>query len=182
MDNLKIKRLTELGATLALATILNFVKVYELPQGGSVSLEMLPIFFIALRWGLKEGLILGSLYGVLQLMLGAKIYYPLQAILDYPLAFGLLGIAGIVHNWLKVEKNKKNLILISLSILVGSFLRLVVHTISGVLFFAEYAPKEQNIWLYSAGYNLSYMLPEAIITIVVMIILIRSLPEFIKDI
>ncbi|MGM0470723.1 MAG: energy-coupled thiamine transporter ThiT [Bacillota bacterium] len=175
MESQKIKELSELGIALALATILNFIKVYELPQGGSVSLEMVPIFFIALRWGVKQGITLGILYGSLQLILGAKIYYPLQAILDYPLAFGSLGVAGVIHNvFAEIDKSLKELILVSISILFAGSLRLIIHTVSGVIFFAEYAPESQNPWFYSIGYNLSYMLPEIMITVVIMIILLRS--------
>jgi thiamine transporter len=174
----KTKKLTELGVALALATVLNFIKLYELPQGGSVSLEMLPIFFIALRWGLREGIVLGSMYGVLQLLLGAKIYYPLQAIIDYPLAFGVLGLTGIVSYWLDRNNLSKRIILTTGGILIGSLIRLLLHTISGVIFFAQYAPKGQNVWIYSFGYNASYMIPETIITILIMILLIRNIPDF----
>ncbi|SJZ57091.1 energy-coupled thiamine transporter ThiT [Selenihalanaerobacter shriftii] len=180
MNNLKTKKLTELGIALALATILNFIKIYELPQGGSVSLEMVPIFFIALRWGIKEGLILGSTYGVLQLLLGAKIYYPIQAVLDYPVAFSVLGLAGIINTWLRKAKIKKRIILVIIGVLLGGALRLLVHTISGVVFFSQYAPESQNVWIYSSVYNLSYMLPETIITIIIMIFLLKSSADLLE--
>lgn len=179
MNDQKVRRLTELGIALALATILNFVRIYQLPQGGSVSLEMIPIFFIALRWGLKEGITLGGMYGILQLILGAKIFYPLQAILDYPVAFGSLGLAGIIHNWIDKNNLKENGILIFSSVILAGGVRLLIHIISGVIFFGEYTPKGQNVWLYSLGYNASYMLPEILITIIVMIFLVKSSSSFI---
>ncbi|MBM7624141.1 energy-coupled thiamine transporter ThiT [Sporohalobacter salinus] len=179
MNNKKVKRLTELGIALALATLLHFVRIYQLPQGGSVSLEMIPIFFIALRWGLKEGITLGCMYGILQLILGAKIFYPSQAILDYPVAFSSLGLAGIVHNWTSRNNFKENGMLITGGVILAGGIRFLIHVISGVIFFGEYAPEGQNVWIYSLGYNASYMLPEIVITIVVMIFLVKSSSSFI---
>ncbi|MCK8828002.1 energy-coupled thiamine transporter ThiT [Natroniella acetigena] len=164
MDNLKTRRLAELGLALALAVILNFFKIYQMPQGGSISLEMLPIIFIALRWGAKDGFLLGVAYGILQVLLGGFVVHWAQLILDYPLAFGLLGLGGIVGKFFK-----KDLLLIVSSALIGGTLRFLAHFLAGAIFFADYAPQGQNIWIYSFVYNVSYILPEIIITVVIML-------------
>jgi len=175
MDNIKIRKLTELGVALALATILNFLKLYKMPQGGSVTLEMIPIIFIALRWGWKEGVFLGATYGLLQLLLDASIYYPLQAILDYPLAYGLVGFAGLVSNLFAKSSFKVRSTLITMATILGASFRLLAHVISGVVFFGDYAPKGVDVWVYSLGYNASYMIPQIIITIIALVLLNKGL-------
>ena len=93
-----VQALAEIGVAIALAAVLGQVRLFVMPQGGSVSLEMLPIIFIAVRRGVVPGLVAGVLYGLLQLVLpGAFIYHPAQVALDYPLAFGALAVAGLVR-------------------------------------------------------------------------------------
>src|SRR6056297_3456202 len=92
---ISLRAITEISVAVALSLILNFLPLWKMPQGGSVSLEMLPIFFIALRWGLKEGLLAGFVYGLLQLAFNPFIIHPVQLILDYPLPYMLLGLSGI---------------------------------------------------------------------------------------
>jgi thiamine transporter len=94
--------------------------------------------------------------GLGQLFFGAYIVHPAQLILDYPLAFTLLGVAGFMR--------KTPLV----SVVVGSFLRFVAHFVSGVIFFGQYAPEGMNVLAYSAIYNASYMLPETVITLLVI--------------
>ncbi len=91
--------LTEAGIMIALSVLLSRIKIYEAPMGGSVTAgSMIPIILFALRWGgVKPGVITGATFGgVLKLMLGGYVYTPIQAILEYPIAFGLLGLAGII--------------------------------------------------------------------------------------
>ncbi len=172
MKRSKIRRLTELGVALALAAILNYIKVYQMPQGGSVSLEMIPIIFIAFRWGWKDGFLLGVAYGALQIILGGYIVHWVQAVLDYPLGFGVLGLAGLIN--ITGQKGRKTL-MISIGVILGGLARFIAHLLSGAIFFGDYAPKGVNVWVYSAGYNLSYILPEVIITVIVMIFLFKGL-------
>lgn len=173
-----VKQLVEMGVALALAVVFGLIRVYRLPQGGSVSLEMVPIFFIAFRYGPLAGMVTGALYGVLQLFLGAYIVHPLQLILDYPLAFAPLGLAGLFREFMKRGK----VWVTTLAIFIGSLGRFSCHFLSGVIFFAQYAPDEMwgisiggNPYLYSTLYNLSYLLPEALITLGVVILLRRIL-------
>ena len=86
---------------VALAQILGYLKLYELPQGGSITLSMLPIFFFAVRWGLKDGLLCSFVFGILQLLLDGGFAIGGQSMLgDYILAFGVLGLAGLpVPSW-----------------------------------------------------------------------------------
>ncbi|MDD4160570.1 MAG: energy-coupled thiamine transporter ThiT, partial [Synergistaceae bacterium] len=89
-----IKILVEGSLCIALSIALSFIKLFALPQGGSVSLGMLPIFIFAIRRGGAAGVSAGLAVGLLRLFLGGYVVHPIQALLDYPVASALLGTAG----------------------------------------------------------------------------------------
>jgi thiamine transporter len=151
-----VRVMAEVALAAALAVVLSLIKLYTLPQGGSLSLEMIPVFYIAVRRGGVLGCVTGLLMGLGQLFFGAYIVHPAQLVLDYPLAFTLLGVAGFMRSAPLV------------GVVVGSFLRYAAHVLSGMIFFAQYAPEGMNVLAYSAIYNASYMLPETVITLVVI--------------
>jgi thiamine transporter len=155
-----VRVMVEVALAAALAVVLSLVKLYTLPQGGSLSLEMIPVFYIAVRRGGVLGCVTGLLMGLGQLFFGAYIVHPAQLVLDYPLAFTLLGVAGFMRSVPLV------------GVVVGSFLRFAAHTLSGVIFFAQYAPEGMNVLAYSAIYNGSYMLPETVVTLVVIALIL----------
>ena len=143
------------------------IKIFTLPQGGSVTLgSMVPIFLLALRRGPRMGIIGGVAFGLIALLedtsSGAEIiFYPAQVILDYPLAFGSLGLAGFFRR------------IPILGVTVSVIARFCSHFVSGVLFFASFAPAGVSPFVYSALYNGGFLLPEFVITAVVMIGLVR---------
>lgn len=149
--NTKTRMLVEGGLAAALAIALSYLKLWRMPQGGSVTLENIPLLIFSLRWGMKAGIGTGVVAGLIQLMLGGYVVHPAQALLDYPLAFGALGLAGSVARPLWV------------GLTIGSFMRLACHVLSGVIFFGSYAPEGTNVWLYSTIYNGSYMLPNLVL-------------------
>ena len=152
-----VQTLAEIGIAVALAAVLGQVRLFMMPQGGSVSLELLPIIFITVRRGVVPALVGGFLYGLLQLVLpGAFVYHPVQAALDYPLAFMSLATAGLV-----VVTGIRSL---ALAVGLAIVARLVCHFLSGLIFFAAYAPAWEAPWLYALTYNLLYLLPEAVLT------------------
>ena len=162
-----VQALAEIGVAVALAAVLGQLRLFVMPQGGSVSLEMLPIIFIAVRRGVVPGATAGLLYGLLQLGLpGAFVYQPVQAALDYPLAFMALGVAGFitVRGWRTL----------ALAVILALAARFCFHFLSGLIFFASYAPKWENAWLYSATYNLLYLVPEGIITTLLLWPLLKA--------
>lgn len=169
MKNTSTKMLTEAGLMIAAAQILSYVKIFEAPYGGSVTAgSMIPIIIFSLRWGVKSGLLAGTAYGVLQFLLGGTIYsYHIVSILfDYLVAFGLLGLAGLFRNSIT-------------GVFTGTFLgllgRFVCHVISGVVVWASYAPEGMNPLVYSVLYNGSYLLPELVITLVIVGVLYKPL-------
>lgn len=162
-----VQAYAELGVAVALAAVLGQVRLFTMPQGGSVSLELLPIVFVAVRRGVVPALVAGSVYGLLQLILpGAFVYHPAQALLDYPLAFAALCAGGFVAvaGWRSLT--------LAVTLSVGA--RFVFHFLSGMIFFAEYAPEWEAPWLYSITYNLLYLVPEGLLTVVLLWPLLRA--------
>jgi thiamine transporter len=147
----------------ALASVLDRLKLFEMPQGGSITLVMLPILFIAFRRGLRAGLLTGFLVGLIQLLIGGYFLNPLQVLFDYLLAMTAVGTAGLFRN-----KSLKNLFA---GTLLASALRLLSNFISGVVYYGSYAPKGTPVWLYSLLYNSSYILPAATISFLVLVLL-----------
>ena len=164
---LSVKQLTFCAVAMALALVASFIKFASLPMGGSITLfSMFFICFIGYLYGPKIGIMTGVAYGILQLILEPYIYAPLQVLLDYPLAFGALGMAGFFSN------KKFGL---TTGVIVGILGRYICHVISGYVFFASYAPEGMNPMLYTLGYNATYILPELIATVILV-----SLPPVVK--
>lgn len=163
MKKWNTKMLVEAGIMIGLALVLDQITIYQAPQGGSITAgSMVPIFIFAFRWGFIPGITAGTAFGILQLMFGAYIFSPIQAILEYPVAFGFLGLAGLFAK--KVSNIKlNNAFGIAFGIFLGLGARFLCHLFAGVIFFGEYAGT-QNPWIYSLLYQLSYLVPEFIIT------------------
>lgn len=158
--------LTEAALAVALAFVLGLIKVFQMPLGGSISLEMVPLILLALRQGPVVGVTAGAVYGILQLIVSPFIVHPVQVIFDYPLPFAALGLAGLFHPTVRGAV---------IGTLVAVAARFVCHFVSGVVFFASYAPAGWNPFIYSAAYNLAYLVPSAVIAIIAVIVLLRAL-------
>ncbi len=158
----KTRILTECAVAVALAVLCSFIKVWEMPQGGSVALTMIPLLVISYRRGAVAGIISGGVYGLMSLLFAGVVYHPMSILLDYVLAFGLIGIAGLFN---------KSMSGIILGTCAGIACRFASSLISGAVLFASYAPEGQNPWLYSLGYQATYMIPELIISLVVLILI-----------
>jgi thiamine transporter len=163
VDNMKIqtKVFSESVACIALSAALYFIS-FSLPQGGRVTAgSCIPILWLALRRGPKAGVLAGVVLGLIVLVIEPFVFHPVQVFLDYPLAFGVLGLAGFI----------RKIPLVGVG--VGMFGRFICHFISGIVFFASFAPPEMNPVLYSAIYNGSYMLIEFIVSAVMIYILVK---------
>lgn len=175
--HLRVRALCEGAILLALAQILSYVKLYELPQGGSFTPAMFPILLFAVRWGLGKGLLAGFAFGVLQLLFDNAYAVGWQSmLLDYLVAFTPLGLAGLFRG--------KSWGLFA-GTLAGCLARFAIHYISGVTVYKILAPTEFLNWtfsspaLYSLVYNGSYMLPNTIITLLISVVLYVPLKRFI---
>lgn len=157
---LTTKQLVYSAVAIALAIVCSMIKLFEMPMGGSVTLlSMLFIVLIAYWYGPYVGIMTAVAYGLVQFVTEPIFYTIPQMLLDYPLAFGALGLAGFFN------KKKWGL---QIGYAVGVLGRFVFATISGVVFFASYAPEGMNPLVYSAGYQASYLLPEAVITLILI--------------
>lgn len=215
--NSKTKKMVTTGVLIALGTILSMIKVFELPYGGSITLfGMVPILILGYKYGLKWGAVSGLIYSVLQAVLGATasqafagMYDPenaaksvlnivLMAVLDYFVAFTVLGLAGMFKG-----KIKNDVGAITAGSVVAVLLRLVAHFLSGWILWGSYAEwfftdvmnngfgqsVLQNLSgqplaiVYSLVYNSSYMLPELAVTIVGILALmaVKPLRKLITD-
>lgn len=158
------KQLVFCAMLLALATVIStVVKLPSLPYGGSVTLFSMLVICLAGYWyGPVIGLITAIAYGILQFIVGPYFVHPVQVLLDYPLAFGALGLSGFF------SKKKHGLMI---GYIVGVFGRFIFHEISGFIFYTEYVgTMHGNLLaiLASTVYNLSYILPEMIATMLLL--------------
>lgn len=156
MRDKKLIVMVEIAIIVALAFLLGQIRLFRMPQGGSVSLQMVPILFLALRRGWLPGFVAGFLLGTLKLLVDPYIIHPVQLLFDYPLPYALLGLAGLFKS------------IPFVGVLVGTVGRFVIHFLSGVVFFGAYTPEGTNPLWYSALYNGSYLIPEMIIALVVV--------------
>lgn len=173
MKKLRTLMLVEGAIFVALAQVLGYLKV-KLPfalLGGSVSLLMLPIVIYALRWGVKQGVLAGLVLGILQFMLDGGLALGWQSIIgDYLIAYAAIGLAGLFH------KQGRYL----LGTLVGCFGRFLAYYVTGATLWAVWMPDIYwgmtmvSPWFYSLLYNISYMLPSTLITLLVVFLLSRS--------
>lgn len=289
------RSLVILSVAAALSTALSFLRLFEMPQGGSVTLDMLPIFYVAFWRGPSMGIGAGALSGVIQLLLRPFVVHPVQVLLDYPLAMAACGLAGFFRRangermlrtglavamgaalviaagfqWLELNRISRtdeitiarardvrtvvrtrpdstfgdvegtiltvrtreggrtdtlNVIsvhgesarrwfeqamvavrteqlrwigatmvlfavlggmgllaryvtvgAVGLGVLVGSAAKFLAHLVSGVVFFAAYAPPGESVWVYSAAYNAAYLIPQAMLALLLLPPLLKRL-------
>lgn len=157
-----VQKLAVCAIMIALGTVLSNVKVFHFPTGGSITMfSMLIICLPAYWYGLGTGIFTAIAYGILQLIIDPYILYPTQLIVDYILAFGAMGLAGIFSG-------KKNGLIPGY--LVGITGRFIFAVISGAIFFGEYAWEGWNAWTYSIVYNAIYIYAEGLITVAILLV------------
>ncbi len=159
-----VRALTYGALCMAMSFVLSYIKLYSMPLGGSVTLaSMLPLLWYSNKFGMRNGFIAGAAYGLLQLIQKPEIYHWVQVLLDYPLAFMMLGLAGSVKN-------------LQLGSILGVAGRWICHIISGAVFFGEWMPEGwSNAWVYSAAYNGAYLLVDLILCIVLSFVLAKAM-------
>ena len=169
------KILAEIIVFSALSAVLYTVRPFTLPYGGSITLgSMVPTMWLSLRRGIRVGVIAGVVFGVLALFIdvlflgaAAVIATPLQAVLEYPFAFGLIGLTGMFY--------KKTHSLATAGAAASVFLRFLVHYFVGVfVWYYVYAfPAGYGQYVWPAVYNGSFLIVEFIISAILLAILVR---------
>lgn len=176
----RVRLMVEIALTVALSAVLGLVSLWEMPQGGSVSLVMLPLFVLALLRGPGVGLAAGALYGIVDLIIKPYVFQPVQVVLDYPLAFAACGLAGIfAARFAKLLTEGRITAALSTAALpgiaVGALGRYVAHVVSGLVFFSSYAVEAgQAPLVYSLAYN-SFVLVSAVAAAVIAVPLLPTL-------
>lgn len=163
------------GVCTAISFALSYIKFEALwLQGGSITLvSFLPICLYSYIYGMKKGLLVGLIYGMLQAIQDPFIVHPAQFLLDYPIAFSMITMSGLLTD-LGVMENLPRLKFTLGAIFTGTF-RYVAHVISGVFAFGAYAMDAEatNFLIFSAGYN-SYVFVDIALVIVVGVIILSS--------
>lgn len=158
------KMLAYAALCIAVSFVLSYVRLFRMPQGGSITpASMLPVMMFAYAFGFGPGLVCSLAYGILQMFQDMYIVGWMQATLDYILAFGSLAVVALFHKW-------NSPLNFSVGVVVAGLLRVICHVLSGVVYFAEYAPEGMNPVIYSLVYNLTSVGVDALICAVIAFI------------
>jgi thiamine transporter len=156
----RAKVLTVCAVCIAMAFTLNQVSLFRMPQGGSVTPFSMMFVVLAAYWfGPVWGIISGVSMGLLDTITGATVnpINPLVSyILDYPVAFGMLGTAGFFRKW------KFGL---QIGFIAGVLGRYASVFLSGWIIWGELLPGSA---VFSLIYNATYIAPELIATLVII--------------
>lgn len=170
--DMNVKNMVGLAMFIALSVILGFVNRFlpEMPQGGTIAFDILPIFICAYMYGAGYGVICGLCVSILQFVLGlAKFYGPWSVVLDYALPLAVCGLAPLV------KTVKVGSVDIYLGVAFSMVLKFLSHFASGAFLFASSAPAGQSPMMYSLVYNLPYNLMTMIVNMVLMSLIYKRL-------
>ena len=179
VKNNNTRMLTEAGLCIAMSIVLSYIKIPIGAEfggfGGSVDLVMVPLVFFALKWGAKWGCIAGLVFGTLKYFLASGFAVNMISIFfDYSIAYAAVGLAGLFS----VSSSAPTISRSAIAALVGCLARFVIHFISGVTVYAEYMPEEfTSPFIYSLFYNGTYMLPNTILCVLVMVLITNPLKQ-----
>ncbi len=165
------KSLAYAALSIALSFILSYIKIWRMPNSGSVTLaSMLPLMLFSASYGVGPGLLAGAAYGLLQYLQGGYFVHPIQFLLDYPLAFALIGLAGL-YRYMPKAWSKWSLYA---AMVMGALGRCLSATLAGILYW-ETAP-----WA-SLVYNGAYLVPDTIICIVLAVFVGKHIMKMMKN-
>ncbi|WP_334328885.1 energy-coupled thiamine transporter ThiT [Companilactobacillus sp. HBUAS59699] len=177
--------LTEGAIIVAASTALAFIPHNLGASSISIVYGLIPMSIYALRRGLKPGLIAGLVWGLLDLILrgfsSGGFLNPLQGFVEYPIAFGAIGLVGLGSMQVKkrIEDGKNPIGLIMLYSGIGFVAKYFFHFIAGGIYWGMYAPKTMNPWIYSLVINGGSFIANMIMMFVLMLILSPVLKKFI---
>ncbi len=160
------------AVSMALSFGLSYIKLFELPQGGSVTLaSLVPLMIYSYMFGIRRGVVIGALYGLLQFIQAPWFYHPVQFLLDYPIAFSAIGLTGIFNEIGLFKKIKP------VGFCIGAILAVTVrylsHVISGVFVFGSGDPENYGAVAWSFLYN-AFTYVDLAFDIVIGVILFSS--------
>ncbi len=155
--HLTTSRLVYMALLVALAVILQSIRIYTMPQGGSVTAAaMVPLLLLSYRFGPVAGAMAGGIFGMINLFMDPYILHPVQVLFDYPLPYMCMGLAGLFRDKIYIGTGLA---------FIGRF---ICHVFSGVVFFSEFAPEGMSPLVYSLVFNSTYLIPEYILCCIVL--------------
>lgn len=198
MKNFSIKVLCEIAIFAAIGFVLDILQggIWKgaFVNGGSIGIAMVPIFVISYRRGLVPGILCGLLLSLVQMLGGIYVINGatgwrstigpfLQIMLDYILAYTIVGVAGAFSGMYKKGNGKTKYVAIVLGCVIGGLLKYFSHVLSGGLFWLgdgsyKFLGVADSSWLYSFVYNGAFSIPNIIICLIVMIIIAKFYPVF----
>jgi thiamine transporter len=159
------------GICSAMSYALSYIKLWDMPHGGSITLvSLLPLMLYAYIFGAKKGVFVGFTYGVLQALQDPWLIHPAQFLLDYPVAFSAIGLAGLMKNCARLQKLPQ--VKFTIGACIAGCMRFVCHVLSGTLAFEAYA-EGQNALTYSLVYN-SYVFIDVALVIIAAFFVLSS--------
>lgn len=165
------RSITFAAVCIAMSFALSYLKIVEMPQGGSITIaSLLPLMVYSYMFGTKKGVFAGMIYGLLQAFQDTYILHPAQFLLDYPIAFGAIGLAGMFAN---NKALKYPQLRFALGAVIAGLGRFLMHFVSGIFAFGSFATM-QPVWLYSLVYQAGYVLPDIAIAIIVGVVVFSS--------
>lgn len=157
------KSIAYAAVCIAASFALSYIKFFQMPQGGSITLvSLLPLMIYSYMFGVKKGVAAGAVYGVLQAVQDPWIIHPAQFFLDYPIAFAAAGLAGVFARLKPLDKLPQ--VQFALGAVAATVLRFASHVLAGVFAFSEYSTLD-NVWAYSMAYN-SFVFVDIAITVI----------------
>lgn len=164
------KMVVEAGLMIVLSYILHFIVLFQFPQGGAITAaSTAPLVLYALRWGVKPGMVVSTVYGIIVFFAGMTYTLPpVSIVLEYIVGYGILGVAGAFGQYRGQAMTGTTL---------ACLLRCLVATVSSMIVFQSAVPAGQDLWTYSLVYNASYLLPEMILTLMAVFIFYPKIKE-----
>ena len=186
MNKKRILQMVECAMIVAVAFIIDLLPLPKWPQGGSVSLGMIPIVFFSFRHGALWGTLSGFLLSVVGMIMGVSLppantvlSIVLCILLDYILAFAFLGTADLFRRPFKSNSAAGYIA----GTVAAGLLRLLCSFLSGIFLWGSYAPEGVPVWFYSLTYNAGYMIPNTVVAVVVILILCKVInPKTLKKV
>lgn len=173
------KSVTYAAVCIALSFALSFMRLVRLPQGGSITpASLLPLMIYAYMFGVRKGIFAGFIYGLLQAFQDPSVLHPAQFLLDYPVAFAWIGLAGLFANHSSLRKIPQ--LQFALGAVLAGLGRFCMHFLSGTFAFGVFAPEGTPAALYSFIYQAGYVLPDLAIAVAVGVVLFSS-KSFVKE-
>ncbi len=173
------KSITYAAVCIAMSFALSYLRLIRLPQGGSITpASLLPLMLYAYLFGIRKGVFAGFTYGLLQALQDPSVLHPAQFLLDYPVAFAWIGLAGLFAKARSLDKYPQ--LQFAFGATLAGLGRFAMHWLSGAFAFGAFAPEGTPTLLYSFIYQAGYVLPDLAIAVAAGIALLSS-KAFLKE-